>query len=34
MSTKKKIEPAKEQMRIRKSFDDVFKVKVVLEALK
>lgn len=34
MSTKKKIESAKEQKRIRKSFDDAFKVKVVLEALK
>jgi len=34
MSTKKKTDPAKEQKRIRKSFDDAFKVKVVLEALK
>jgi transposase len=32
--SKKKIVPAMEQKRIRKSFDDAFKVKVVLEALK
>jgi transposase len=34
MLTKKKNESVKEQKRIRKSFDDAFKVKVVLEALK
>lgn len=34
MSTKKKIQSAKDQKRIRKSFDDAFKVKVVIEALK
>lgn len=34
MSKKKTAVPAMEQKRIRKSFDDAFKVKVVLEALK
>ena len=34
MSQKKSVVPAMEQKRIRKSFDDAFKVKVVLEALK
>lgn len=34
MLTKKKNESVKGQKRIRKSFDDAFKVKVVLEALK
>jgi len=34
MSKKKTAGPAVEQKRIRKSFDDAFKVKVVLEALK
>jgi len=34
MSKKKAVVPATEQKRIRKSFDDTFKVKVVLEALK
>jgi transposase len=34
MSIKKSSEQEKKQKRIRKSFDDAFKVKVVLEALK
>jgi transposase len=34
MSTKKKINAGKDQKRIRKSFDDAFKVSVVLDALK
>ena len=34
MSKKQTVKPAVEQKRIRKSFDDAFKVKVVLEALK
>jgi len=34
MSKKKVVIPALEQKRIRKSFDDAFKVQVVLEALK
>jgi transposase len=34
MPKKKTVNPAIEQKRIRKSFDDAFKVKVVLEALK
>jgi len=34
MSKKRAVDSEKEQKRIRKSFDDAFKVKVVLEALK